>query len=173
MPPPKKTQKQSKNVSEKLNGENQKSTKSKSLFDHINHIREVKSLDYYDKLTDAEKKGFSKYTLLMGLSMDVSSIDTMAYLSRYFEVIPNKQFYTSCCDLTPLGKKYCKWIKSNGVKFNDELLELLTNHFKIGKDEVKDYCKILFKNDDGLTYIKDICKKYGRTDKEIERLIEI
>ena len=173
MPRPKKIQKQSKTGSETSNGENQSLTKSKSLFDHINHIREVKSSDYYDKLTDVEKKGFSKYTLLMGLSMDVSSIDTMAYLSRYFEVIPNKQFYTACCDLTPAGKKYCKWIKSSGTKFNSELLELLSSHLQIGIDEVKDYCKILFKDENGLSYIHDICKKYGKTDKEIERLLEV
>jgi hypothetical protein len=124
-------------------------------------------------LTDVEKKGFSKYTLLMGLSMDVSSIDTMAYLSKYLEVIPDKQFYTACCDLTPAGKKYCKWIKSNGVKFNNELLELLSSHLQIGMDEIKDYCKMLFKDERGISYINDICKKYGKTDKEIERLLEV
>ena len=170
---PKKTQKQSKNDSEKSSGENLNSTKSKSLFDHINHIRESKTVDYYDKLTEVEKKGFSKYTLLMGLSMDGGSIDTMAYLSKYFELIPNKQFYTACCDLTPAGKKYCKWIKSSGTKFNGELLELLSKHFQIGQDEVKDYCKILFRDENGILYIHNICQKYGKTDKEIERLLEV
>ena len=43
--------------------ENEKpiSTKSKSLFDHINHIREVKSPNYFDTLSDGDLKSFNKY----------------------------------------------------------------------------------------------------------------
>jgi len=170
---PKKNLKQSKNDSDKLSVKNPNSTKSRTLFDYINHIRESKTIDYYDKLTEVEKKGFNKYTLLIGLSMDIGSIDTIAYLSKYFELIPNKQFYTACCDLTPVGKKYCKWIKSSGTKFNGELLELLSKYFQIGQDEVKDYCKILFRDENGISYIHNICQKCGKTDKEIERLLEV
>ena len=170
---PKINPKISKNVSKISTETNQIPTKNKSLFDHINHIREVKSHDYYDNLMEVEKKNFSKYTLMMGLSMDVASIDSMSYLSKYFEVIPPKQFYTACCDLTPTGKKYCKWIKSNDIKFNNELLELLSKHFEIGMDEIKDYCKILIKNDSGISYLHEICKKYGKSDKEIEKLIKL
>ena len=32
--------------------------KVKGLFDHINHIREVKNPDYYNTLSDAEKTSF-------------------------------------------------------------------------------------------------------------------
>ncbi len=172
---PKKNQKPSKNDSEISNEEKKTlstKTKSKGLFDHINHIREVKSDDYYTNLSDVEKKSFSKYTLLMGLSMDVGSIESMAYLSRYFESIPNEQFYKVCCDLTPSGRKFCKWIKSSATKYNEELIEILSKHFQLGSDEVKDYCKILLKNESGISYITDICKLYGKTDKEIERLFE-
>jgi hypothetical protein len=36
-------------------------SKSRGLFDHINHIREVKDPEYYTNLSDAEKTTFNKY----------------------------------------------------------------------------------------------------------------
>ena len=151
---------------------NNSSTKSKTLFDHINHIREVKSDSYYDQLTEKEKRDFSKYTLLMGLSMDPDSIEGIAYLSQFMEVIPNKQFYKTCCDLVPRGRKFCKWIKSTKSKTNKELIDLLSSHLQIGKDEARDYCKILFKDQVGIEYLVSICSKYGKTEKEIDKLLK-
>lgn len=156
-----------------LNEENNSSTpKSKTLFDHINHIRESKSESYYDQLTEKEKRDFSKYTLLMGLSMDPDSIESIAYLSQFMEVIPNKQFYKTCCDLVPHGRKFCKWIKSTKSKTNAELIDLLSSHLQIGKDEARDYCKILFKDQVGIEYLVSICSKYGKTEKETDKLLK-
>lgn len=156
-----------------LNEENNSSTpKSKTLFDHINHIRESKSESYYDQLTEKEKRDFSKYTLLMGLSMDPDSIESIAYLSQFMEVIPNKQFYKTCCDLVPHGRKFCKWIKSTKSKTNAELVDLLSSHLQIGKDESRDYCKILFKDQVGIEYLVSICSKYGKTEKETDKLLK-
>ena len=171
--PKKKKSEQSNKDSTTSNKENVISTtKSKSLFDHINHIREIKSESYYDQLTEKEKRDFSKYTLLMGLSMDPDSIEGVAYLSQFMEVIPNKQFYKTCCDLVPRGRKFCKWIKSTKSKTNKELIDLLSSHLQIGKDEARDYCKILFKDQVGIEYLVGICSKYGKTEKEIDKLLK-
>jgi len=171
--PKKKKSEQSNNDLTTLNKENNTlTTKSKTLFDHINHIRENKSESYYDQLTEKEKRDFSKYTLLIGLSMDSNSIESIAYLSQFMEVIPNKQFYKTCCDLVPHGRKFCKWIKSTKSKTNKDLVDLLSSHLQIGKDEARDYCKILFKNQDGIEYLVSTCSKYGKTDKEINKLLK-
>ncbi len=172
-----KIQKKKKSVQSKKdlttsNEENNISTKSKTLFDHINHIRENKSESYYDQLTEKEKRDFSKYTLLMGLSMDPDSIESIAYLSQFMEVVPNKQFYKACCDLVPSGRKFCKWIKSTKSKTNKELIDLLSSHLQIGKDEARDYCKVLFKDQIGIEYLVSICSKYGKTEKEINKLLK-
>jgi len=77
--------------------------KSKSLFDHINEIREGKSENYYDELTEGEKKSFSQFVILIGLSMDKDCIDEIAVISKYVNIIPNKQFYKVCCVIIPYG----------------------------------------------------------------------
>lgn len=108
----------------------------------------------------------------MGLSMDPDSIESIAYLSQFMEVIPNKQFYKTCCDLVPHGRKFCKWIKSTKSKTNAELVDLLSSHLQIGKDEARDYCKILFKDQVGIEYLVSICSKYGKTEKETDKLLK-
>jgi len=52
------------------------------------------------------------------------------------------------------------------------LVDLLSSHLQIGKDEARDYCKILFKNQDGIEYLVSTCSKYGKTDKEINKLLK-
>ena len=97
-------------------------SKGKSLFDHLNEIREGKSVDYYDSLTEQEKKTFNQYVILMGLSMDKECIEEVSYISKYLNLIPDKQFYKVCCDIIPYGKKFSKWIKSSKVKFDKEII---------------------------------------------------
>jgi Bacteriophage clamp loader A subunit len=163
---------QSKTDSELLEKEKKPSTvKNKTLFDHINHIRETKKDSYYEDLNEQEKKQFNKYTLIIGLSMDKDSIENVSFISKYFDSIPNKNFYKVCCDLVPKGKKYCKWIKSTKSKINNDLLNLISNHFKISKQESSEYCKILYEKEYGLEYLTDLCKKYGKNEKEIEKLL--
>lgn len=148
------------------------SQKSKGLFDHINHIREVKSPDYYDKLSVEEKKSFNKYVLLMGLSMDQSCIDEIAYISKYFNSVPDRLFYKLCCDVVPHGRKFCKWIKANKRSVNKDLIQLISNHYKISKADSYDYCIMMINNEKGLTELVSVCKLYGKTEKELEKLFD-
>lgn len=158
--------------SETLKEEKNISQKSKGLFDHINHIREVKSPDYYDKLSVEEKKSFNKYVLLMGLSMDQSCIDEIAYISKYFNSVPDRLFYKLCCDVVPHGRKFCKWIKANKRSVNKDLIQLIANHYKISKADSYDYCIMMINNEKGLTELVSVCKLYGKTEKELEKLFD-
>jgi len=108
----------------------------------------------------------------MGLSMDKSIIEEIAFVSKYFDILPEKHLYTVLCDLVPHERRFCKWIKPNKVKFNKELIELVVNKFEVSKDEAYSYCVTFFKTEEGINNLIDICKQYGKSDKEIEGLIE-
>ena len=170
--PPKNKTLQSVKNSETSKEEKKILVKSKGLFDHINHIREVKSPDYYDKLTVEEKKSFNKYVLLMGLSMDQSCIEEIAYISKYFDSMPDRLFYTVCCDVVPHGRKFCKWIKASKKSINKELIQLVATHYQISKSDAYDYCVMMIKNEKGLTDLINVCKLYGKTEKELEKLFD-
>jgi Bacteriophage clamp loader A subunit len=142
--------------------------KNKGLFDHLNEIREGKSADYYNNLTEQEKKTFNQYVILMGLSMDKECIEEVSYISKYLNLMPDKQFYKVCCDIIPYGKKFSKWIKSSKVKFDKEIINKLSIYYKIGGDEANEYCEILVQNDKLL----EILSKFGMTEKEVKKLLK-
>jgi len=145
--------------------------KLKSLFDHLNQIRMDKSPDYYDNLTDVEKKGFNQYVILMGLSMDKSCIEEVSLLSKYLNIIPDRQFYKVCCDLIPTTKKFSKWIKNTTDKANSELVEYIAKYFEVGITDAKNYCNRMIETGNE-NEIVSILEKYGLTEKEIKGLLK-
>lgn len=147
-------------------------TKSKGLFDHINHIREIKDPNYYVNLTDEEKKSFNKYMLLRILSMDSDIIEEMAIISKYFQVIPEEQFYKVLIDVIPRGRKFCKYIKKSTENVNEIILECICNKFVIGKREAIDYYNILMTDDGGIKELVSLIEGYGYSEKEIEKLFK-
>jgi hypothetical protein len=146
--------------------------KPKSLFDHIAHIRETKSVDYMSTLSTGDKKTFVKYVILIGLSMDQDAIINLAYVTKYFDILPDDAFYKLCCDFVPRSRRFVKWIKSNKTKLNKDLIAIIANHFNISRREANDYCQILTNTEDGIQQIVNICQKHGKTEKEIESLLE-
>jgi len=152
--------------------QNEDNIKALTLFDHIKHIRETKSKDYISNLSEKDLASFNKYVLLLGFGMDQSLIDEISYISKYLEYIPNEQFYKILCDIVPHGRKYSEWIKSETPKINYELLELVMKYFKIGKFRAIEYCQMMLKMDSGIKELIDICKKYGKSEKEIEKMFE-
>jgi hypothetical protein len=108
----------------------------------------------------------------MGLGMDQIIIEEIAFVSKYFDVLPEKQLYKVLCDLVPHGRRFCKWIKPNKVKFNKELIQLVANKFEVSKDDAYSYCVLFFRTESGINSLIDICKQYGKSEKEIEGLME-
>jgi len=146
--------------------------KSKGLFDHVNHIREVKDSNYYANLTEEEKKSFNKYMLVRIFSMDNDVIEEMAIVSKYFQVIPEEQFYKVLIDVIPRGRKFCKYIKKSTENVNETILECICNKFTVGKRDATDYYNILMSNDTGIQELVSLIEGYGYSEKEVEKLFK-
>lgn len=108
----------------------------------------------------------------MGLSMDPDCIEGMSFISKYFEVLPEKQFYRVCCDIVPKSGKYSKWIKSSKPKFNSKLLAMLAEHYKISKYDAYDYCSYYFSSESSLGELVELMSKKGMDEKEIETILK-
>jgi len=145
--------------------------KSLGLFDHVNHIRKTQSPDYYDTLSDNDRKSFNHFMILKFLSMDRSSIEYISQISKYFEVLPSKNFYQLCVAVTSPTNNFFPYIKSKSEKLNKELVQLVARKYEISTSEASDYCKILINNENGFKELVEICKGYGLTEKEVEKLI--
>jgi hypothetical protein len=146
-------------------------SKTRGLFDHINHIREVKSLDYYNSLSDVEKTSFNKYMIVRFLSMDPDLIEEMAFISKYFQLVPNEQFYKILIEVVPKGRKFCKYIKGTGDNINKTILECICKKFSVGESDAKDYYTVLVASELGLKDLVSLIEGFGYSETEIEKML--
>lgn len=149
-----------------------KDYKQKTLFDHINQIKTEKSNDYYDNLSESEKKNFNQYLILIGLSMDKECINEISIISKYLNIIPNREFYKVCCDIIPYNKNFNRWIKSKKININDEILKFISKYYEISLSDACDYYHLMA-NSNNLNEVKNILSKYGLSDKEIKKISSI
>jgi len=55
--------------------ETTKSEKALGLFDHVKAIRAVQDPNYYDNLSEADRKSFNHFMILRALSMDENIVE--------------------------------------------------------------------------------------------------
>ena len=60
-----------------------KKNKQVNLFSHLKQIKEVQNPDYWDTLSDTEKKTWSTFMINRYLSMNIDWIDTIAEVQPY------------------------------------------------------------------------------------------
>lgn len=146
--------------------------KSKGLFDHVSHIREIKDPNYYINLSDEEKKSFNKFMILRILSMDMNIIEEMSIVSKYFQLIPEEQFYKVLIDVVPRGRKFCKYIKKSTESINETILDCICKKFGVGEKDATDYYNILTVDDKGIKELVSLIEDFGYSEKEIEKLFK-
>jgi hypothetical protein len=161
--------KKSKQVSEESN---EPAVKAVGLFDHVNQIKGVQNPKYFDTLSEADKKSFSHVMILKFLSMDRANLDTLSYISKYQDTIPSKNFYTLLISAIPKTNQFHKYIKAGKNRFPDEFYQLLARWFECSSSEAEEYAEILIQTDAGLNEMINICKAYGLTEKEVEKLMD-
>jgi hypothetical protein len=146
--------------------------KIRGLFDHINHIREVKSPEYYQTLSDDERNSFNKYMLLRVLSMDSDIIEEMSFVSKYFQNIPNEQFYKLLIEIVPKGRRFTKYIKKTAGNVNETIFTCICNKFKIGHKDAIDYYNVFITDEKGTKELVNLIESFGYSEKEVEKMFE-
>lgn len=145
--------------------------KEKGLFDHLNQIRTTKKTDYWNTLSDKEKKAFNHWMILLGLSQDESLIPLCSELWKegYYDKIPSPQFYTLLCQLVPYSDRKFAWSKAK--KKNLVLLEYIANWFSISTREANDYFDIFMSDEKGMVELSKILEGCGLSDKKAEEVL--
>lgn len=146
--------------------------KTRGLFDHINHIREVKDPNYYESLSESDRKSFNKYMIIRILSMDRTLIEEMAIVSKYFDIIPDEQFYKVLIDIVPKGRKFCKYIKNTTESVDKTVLKCICDNYKISERDATDYYFILMSTDVGMVELKSLICNHGFSEKETESMLK-
>lgn len=155
------------------------SLKTIGLFDHIKHIQYVRDPNYYDNLSESDRKTFSLFMILRGLSMNPAFVEYAAYLYRYLDVIPPAQFYRILIELYPKHgyKEFHRWIKSSkdkegaDAKKEAKVLDLIMEKYEIPKKEAKDYLRVFKASKLGEASLTELVRGFGFSDKEVEEMI--
>lgn len=146
--------------------------KTRGLFDHVKHIRQVQNPDYYDTLNESEQKSFNKYMILRVLSMDKNIIEEISYISKYMEVLPEKQLYKLLIKCLPKDYGFYPYIKKSTKDPNDTVINCICNKFKIGTKDAFDYYKLLTSTENGITELISLVEGFGYSQSEIEKFME-
>ena len=145
--------------------------KKKTLFDHINHIREKKTENYFDTLTDEDKKTFVNYMVNRFLSMDINLIEVIDQLQKHAVGLKPKDYYRVLREVVPQGRAFHKYIKSaKEEKNNSELVSLISEHFEVSKLNADEYIDLFKSTECGTNELEELLVKYGKEPKEIKKL---
>ena len=145
--------------------------KAATLFDHLSFITDKKVS--WDSLSDVDKKSFSPYMINRFLSMNRDFIELVNEFQKYtIGTLESREVYKLYSDVLPKQKQFNKYIKGKkSDKYNPELVELIANHYLISEQVAVEYLDMLFETI--LNTVKEIVKKYGKSDKEISKLLKI
>lgn len=154
-----------------------KGMKSKTIFDHLKAItQESYDPEYFQKLSERDKKTFDVYMINRYLSMH-PDYEWIIIINEYqkvcFDMTPESVYKLYASDF-PKNRVFLKYIKGEATqKYKKELIDLFREHFQVSKKEVREYLDILYNTPDGLREIVDIVSMYGKTEKEIKKLVKI
>lgn len=144
----------------------EKST-TKSLFDHINHIYEQQSRNYFDNLTDGDKKSYSAYMVNRFLSMNIHQLPLVNEIQKYS--LPAEAHYLFYATTVARGRQFNKYIKSKAEeKYEKWLVELLAKHYGVSQAEAIFYLDIYY--DKGTDELRQICESYGIDKKQLKQV---
>ena len=143
--------------------------KTKSLFDHITHITSKQTKNYWEDITDADKKTWSNYMVNRFLSMNMNWTDLVNEIQKY--KLEPKDLYRLYTEILPKGKQWLRYTKGKKtMKYQKWLLEIVAKYYESSINEAHDYLGIYYSTEQGKAELKAILQKFGIEPKEIKKL---
>ena len=143
--------------------------KRKSLFDHINAITSQQRSNYWDEISDEDKKSWSNYMVNRFLSMKMEWVEFVNEVQKY--PLKPKELYKVYTDILPKKRQWLKYIKGDKeMKYPKWVYEIVAKHLQISLREASDAVDMYELSHGGQAELTDILIKYGRTVEEIRKI---
>ena len=141
--------------------------KRKSLFDHIKQITAVQSPNYWEEISDEDKKSWSNYMIHRFLSMKMEWVELVNELQKYN--LQPKELYKLYTNVLPKSKQWLKYIKRrNQMEHPSWLIDVVVNHEQVSKKEAYDMIEMYYLSEGGMLELGEICTRWGVDPKKIE-----
>lgn len=142
----------------------------KSLFDHINQIVAVQNPNYWEEISDEDKKSFSAYMVHRFLSMKLDWIEVVNELQKYSN-LKSKEIYKLYTNILPKGKQWLKYIKRRTkMEYPEWLINVIRNHLEYSRSEAIEAIGLYMLTEGGMLELREILEKWGIEEKKIKDL---
>ena len=143
--------------------------KRKNLFEHINAITSRQHSNYWDEISDEDKKSWSNYMVNRFLSMKMEWIEFVNEVQKY--PLKPKELYKVYTDILPKKRQWLKYIKGDKeMKYPNWVYEIVAKHLQISLREASDAVDMYELSHGGQAELIDILIKYGKTEEEIRKI---
>ena len=143
--------------------------KRKNLFDHINAITSQQNPNYWDEISDDDKKSWSNYMVNRFLSMKPDWIEFVNEVQKY--PLQPKELYKVYIDILPKKKQWLKYIKGDKkMKYPKWVYDIVAKHLQVSMREAGDAVEMYEISAGGQAELADILGRYGIEQKEIRKL---
>jgi len=145
------------------------SVKRKSLFDHIKQITAVQSPNYWEEISDEDKKSWSNYMTHRFLSMKMEWVELVNELQKYN--LQPKELYKLYTNVLPKGKQWLKYIKGRSqMEHPTWLINIIRTDEECSAKEAYDMIEMLYLTEGGMLELREKCVKWGVEEYKIEEL---
>ena len=142
--------------------------KTKSLFDHINQITSVQKSNYWETLSDSDKKSFSNFMVHRFLSMKMEWVELVNELQKY--KLQPKELYKLYTNVLPKGKQWLKYVKRrNQMEHPNWLINIVANDMEVSKQEAYQAIEMYYLTEGGMLELGQLAQKWGIEPKKIEK----
>jgi len=143
--------------------------KKKSLFDHIKQITDVQNPNYWDEISDDDKKSWSNYMVNRFLSMKMDWVEFVNEVQRY--PLQPKELYKVYTDILPKKRQWLKYVKGDKkMKYPKWVYEIVSKHLQCSLREAKEAVETYEMSYGGQAELVDILVKYGKTEDECRKI---
>ena len=143
--------------------------KKKSLFDHINQITSVQNPDYWDEISDDDKKSWSNFMVNRFLSMKPEWIELVNEVQKY--PLKPKELYKVYIDFLPKKKQWLKYIKGDKkMKYPNWVYEIVAKDLQCSLKEAAEAVETYEMSYGGQAELTDMLMKYGKTEDECRKI---
>ena len=143
--------------------------KKKGLFDHVKQITDFQSPNYWDEISEEDKKTWSNFMINRFLSMKMDWIDIVNEVQKY-DLEP-EIVYKLYTNIFPKGKQWLKYIKGDKkMKYPKWVYEIVSKHLQCSMREASDAVEMYDISHGGQSELIDILMKYGKTEQECRKI---
>ena len=147
---------------------NMKTIKKKSLFDHVRQVTSVQNPNYWDEISEEDKKSWSNYMVNRFLSMKMDWIEVVNEFQK--DNLKPKELYKLYINVLPKGKQWLRYVKGeNDMSHPNWLVNIIVNHEKVSKKEAIEMIEMWYLTEGGMLELGEICRKWGVEEKKIKQ----